>query len=228
MKIKKIGKLAIAIIAVLLVTFSRPASAQSGDWRSNFRSIFEDTTLQKVDEKIRTKAEEIKKSDILRKETRQDTKEKVKETWSKAKNWLGDKWDSYGKHTYAADGFKFLDNNGNRINKVYLTVKIGTFRNTMYFSDANGAKINQYFSWTDITEIKKYRFITPVANGKIFTNFAVSYGEKNIFPSGKYDVWAECEDISGSKFYRPAPVSKEKFKTLKSGERGIEFTPDFN
>ena len=212
----------IAVVVICSIV-SQPVFAQSGDWRSNFRSIFEDTTIQRVDEKIRTKAEEIKGS-----QNYQNAKEKGRETWSKAKNWLGDKWDSYGKHTYAADGFKFLDNNGNRINKVYLTVKIGTFRNTMYFSDANGAKINQYFSWTDIAEIKKYRLITPVANGKIFTNFAVSYGEKNIFPSGKYYVWAECEDISGSKFYRPAPVSKEKFKTLKSGERGIEFTPDFN
>lgn len=223
MKIKKIGKLAIAITTVLLVAFSRPASAQSGDWRSNFRSIFEDTTLQKVDEKIRTKAEEIKGS-----QNYQNTKEKAKETWSKAKNWLGDKWDSYGKHTYTADGFMFFKGSNDKIDGIYLTVKIGVVRNTMYFSDANGNKTNQDFSWTDIAEITKYRFITPVANGKIFTNFAVSYNEKNIFPSGKYYVWAECESLDGSKFYRPAPVSKEKLKSLKSGERGIEFTPDFN
>lgn len=213
-------------IAIVIATFaivSRPVFAQTEDWRSNFRSIFEDTTLQKVDEKIRTKAEEIKGS-----QNYQNTKEKARETWSKTKNWLGDKWDSYGKHTYEADGLEFLDGNGNRIDGIYLTIKIGIVRNKMYFSDANGAKISQNFSWTDIAEIKKYRFITPVANGKIFTNFAVSYGEDNIFPSGKYYVWAECEDISGSKFYRPAPVSKEKFKALKSGERGIEFTPDFN
>lgn len=221
-------KYIVMVTIAVFTTMSRPVFAQTKDWRSNFRSIFEDTTLQRVDEKIRTKAEEFKESDTLNQKNRQNTKEKAKETWSKAKNWLGDKWDSYGNHTYTADGFKFLDNNSNRINKVCLTVKIGTFRNTMYFSDANGAKISQDFSWTDIAEIKKYRFITPVANGKIFTNFAVSYGEKNIFPSGKYYVWAECEDISGSKFYRPAPVSKEKFKALKSGERGIEFTPDFN
>lgn len=227
MKIKKIGKLAIAIITVFLATFSRPVSAQSGDWRSNFRSIFEDTTLQKVDEKIRAKAEEVKESDILSQKNRQNVKEKAKETWSKAKNWLGDKWDSYGKHTYTADGFRF-DAPDEHINGIYLTIKIGVIRNTMYFSDANGNKTNQDLSWTDIAEIKKYRFITPVANGKIFTNFAVSYGEDNIFPSGKYYVWAECETLDGSKFYRPAPVSKEKFKSLKSGERGIEFTPDFN
>ena len=227
MKIKKIGKLALAIIAVLLVTFSRPVFAQSEDWRSNFRSIFEDTTLQRVDEKIRTKAEEFKESDTLNQKNRQNTKEKAKETWSKAKNGLGDKWDSYGNHTYTADGFRF-DAPDEYIDGIYLTVKIGVVRNTMYFSDANGAKISQNFSWTDIAEIKKYRFITPVANGKIFTNFAVSYGDENIFPSGKYYVWAECESLDGSKFYRPAPVSKKKFKALKSGERGIEFTPDFN
>ena len=217
----------IAVVVICSIV-SQPVFAQSGDWRSNFRSIFEDTTIQRVDEKIRTKAEEIKKSDILSKEKLQSTKEKARETWSKAKSWLGDKWDSYGEHTYEADGLEFLNGNGNRIDGIYLTIKIGVIRNTMYFSDANGNKTNQDLSWTDIAEIKKYRFITPVANGKIFTNFAVSYGEKNIFPSGKYYVWAECESLDGSKFYRPAPVSKEKFKTLKSGERGIEFTPDFN
>lgn len=213
-------------IAIVIATFaivSRPVFAQTEDWRSNFRSIFEDTTLQKVDEKIRTKAEEIKGS-----QNYQNTKEKARETWSKAKNWLGDKWDSYGKHTYTADGFSFFNTSNNKIDGIYLTVKIGVVRNKMYFSDANGNKTDQDFSWTDIAEITKYRFITPVANGKIFTNFAVSYNEKNIFPSGKYYVWAECETLDGSKFYRPAPVSKEKFKALKSGERGIEFTPDFN
>lgn len=220
-------KYIVMVTIVVFATMSRPVFAQTEDWRSNFRSIFEDTTLQRVDEKIRAKAEEVKESDILSQKNRQNVKEKAKETWSKAKNWLGDKWDSYGKHTYTADGFRF-DAPDEHIDGIYLTIKIGVIRNTMYFSDANGNKTNQDLSWTDIAEIKKYRFITPVANGKIFTNFAVSYGEKNIFPSGKYYVWAECEDISGSKFYRPAPVSKEKFKTLKSGERGIEFTPDFN
>ena len=63
----------IAVVVICSIV-SQPVFAQSGDWRSNFRSIFEDTTIQRVDEKIRTKAEEIKKSDILRKETRQDTK----------------------------------------------------------------------------------------------------------------------------------------------------------
>ena len=216
-------KYIVVVTIAVFTTMSRPVFAQTEDWRSNFRSIFEDTTLQRVDEKIRTKAEEIKGS-----QNYQNAKEKGRETWSKAKNWLGDKWDSYGKHTYTADGFSFFDASNNKIDGIYLTVKIGVIRNTMYFSDANGAKINQYFSWTDIAEIKKYRFITPVANGKIFTNFAVSYREDNIFPSGKYYVWAECESLDGSKFYRPAPVSKEKFKALKSGERGIEFTPDFN
>lgn len=219
----KMKKYIVVVTIAVFTTMSRPVFAQTEDWRSNFRSIFEDTTLQRVDEKIRTKAEEIKGS-----QNYQNAKEKGRETWSKAKNWLGDKWDSYGKHTYTADGFSFFDASNNKIDGIYLTVKIGVIRNTMYFSDANGAKINQYFSWTDIAEIKKYRFITPVANGKIFTNFAVSYREDNIFPSGKYYVWAECESLDGSKFYRPAPVSKEKFKALKSGERGIEFTPDFN
>lgn len=222
---KKYITIAVVIICSIV---SQPVFAQSGDWRSNFRSIFEDTTIQRVDEKIRTKAEEIKKSDILSKEKLQSTKEKARETWSKAKSWLGDKWDSYGKHTYTADGFSFFDASNNKIDGIYLTVKIGVVRNTMYFSDANGVRIDQYFSWTDTGKITKYRFIAPVANGKIFTNFTVSYNEKNIFPSGKYYVWAECESLDGSKFYRPAPVSKEKFKTLKSGERGIEFTPDFN
>lgn len=211
----------IAVVVICSIV-SQPVFAQSGDWRSNFRSIFEDTTLQRVDEKIRTKAEEIKGS-----QNYQNAKEKGRETWSKAKNWLGDKWDSYGKHTYTADGFMFFKGS-DKIDGIYLTIKIGVLRNTMYFSDANGAKISQNFSWTDTGKITKYRFIAPAANGKIFTNFAVSYGEKNIFPSGKYYIWAECESLDGSKFYRPAPVSKEKFKTLKSGERGIEFTPDFN
>lgn len=224
---KKIKKCTILLaVIVASIVFCKPISARAEDWRDNFRSIFEDTTLQKVDEKIRTKVEEFKESDILSKE-HQNAKEKAKETWSKAKSWLGDKWDSYGKHTYTANGFSFFDASNNKIDCIYLTVKIGVVRNTMYFSDANGAKIGQDFSWTDIAEITKYRFVTPVTNGKIFTNFAVSYNEKNIFPSGKYYVWAECESLDGSKFYRPAPVSKEKFRNLKSGERGIEFTPDF-
>ena len=222
-------KYIVVVIIAIFATMSRPVFAQSEDWRSNFRSIFENTTLQKVDEKIRTtKAEEINKSDILSKKNHQSTKEKAKETWSKAKNWLGNKWDSYGKHTYTADGFSFNDASGTRINSFYLTIKIGVIRNTMYFSDANGAKINQDFSWANTVKTIKYRFIAPVANGKIYTNFATSYGADSVFPNGRYYVWAECEDINGSKFYRPAPVFKEKFKNLKSGEKGIEFTPDFN
>ncbi len=219
----KMKKYIVMVTIAVFTTMSRPVFAQTEDWRSNFRSIFEDTTLQRVDEKIRTKAEEIKGS-----QNYQNAKEKGRETWSKAKNWLGDKWDSYGKHTYTADSFSFFDASNNKIDGIYLTVKIGVVRNTMYFSDTNGDRIDQDFSWTDTGKITKYRFIAPVANGKIFTNFAVSYNENNIFPSGKYYVWAECESIDGSKFYRPAPVSKEKLKSLKSGERGIEFTPDFN
>ena len=222
-KMKKIKKCATLLTIIMVsIGFYKPISARTEDWRDNFRSFFEGSILQKTDEKIKEKEREIQDS-----QNYQKTKEKVKDSWSKAKNWLGDKWDSYGKHTYTADGFRF-DAPDEHINGIYLTIKIGAIRNTMYFSDANGNKTNQDLSWTDVAEIKKYRFITPVTNGKIFTNFAVSYGEDNIFPSGKYYVWAECETLDGSKFYRPAPVSKEKFKSLKSGERGIEFTPDFN
>lgn len=93
-----------------------------------------------MDEKIRTKAEEVKESDTLNQKNHQSAKEKARETWSKAKNWLGDKWDSYGKHTYTADGFSF-DTSG-----IYLTIKIGVVRNTMYFSDTNSNRITQNFN----------------------------------------------------------------------------------
>ena len=221
---KKIYSLLLIALASFSV-FAQPVFAN--DWRDDFRKTFEGTSLQDTDEKIKDGVQKIKDSNFFDQDNLNDVKETAREKYNLAKDWLGEKWNTYGKHVYAADGFIFASDAdfSQQLTGAYLTVKIGAVRNSIYFSDQNGKKLTQNFYWKSV-EIAKYHFVEPAASGKFYTKFSQDFGAQN-FPSGKYYVWAICETRGGETFYRPVPVSKDKLAQLKSSEKGVEFTPDF-
>lgn len=217
-------KIFVAFVALFVVTIATPIA--HADWRDDFQKVFEGTSLQETDQKLRDKIEEVQESGKI-----EEAKEKAKEVFDNTKDWIAYKYNNRGKHIYLAQGF-VLSHDSNFTNKIdgaYLTVKIGAVKNTLYFSDRDGNPLSSFY-WNDLATAMavKYRFQQIAANGKIRTKGLIeTFTGKNLFPDSSYYVWAELELASGEKIFRPVPVSKEDFKILKKSPKGTEFTPLF-
>lgn len=214
-------KLSILLLSIFVL--SNTSNVAHADWRDDFRGVFEGTTLQETDEKLKSKVSEIQNSEII-----ENSKKRAKDAFSKTKEWTSYKWNQYGKHTYPAEGFEFFADSAmtQKIETpIYFTVQIGAIRNRLYFSDADGNRLkNSSLYWRDVASVSKYKFQQIAANGKVRTNFVEdSYAQQ--FPNAYYYVWAELELESDEKILRPVPVLKETFKELKDAPAGTEFQP---